>query len=330
MVNISRAFTLCRRRLCLWLWIRYRKLCRPVTKKYMKQSPSFYAIWFMLLIPIFAAYYWTPSATFAFSNSGIEGVVSSFYLSVITITTLGFGDISPTNTFAMILTSMESLLGITLIGLFLNALSHQHSEEAGKKERDDLTEDFNRTVGEIKKASQEMVEEVERSSQEMVNQITGGDSYPVFVVEVVDNDTGELNKYIRIGQGKKYPLYDVKCCFYEQGLGDIEGIETTDLPSMNKGAAYKAGQQCIEGNNPRIFIVDTSARNGIFRQYTFIHKDKDSNAWKVAYVINKLSENGIELERHESTGFSISEFEFNIQAIWLISKKMSENKASDL
>jgi hypothetical protein len=48
-----------------------------------------------------------------------------FYLSAVTITTVGYGDIVPLTTSARLLVSIEAILGIVLIGLFLNALSYE-------------------------------------------------------------------------------------------------------------------------------------------------------------------------------------------------------------
>jgi hypothetical protein len=47
------------------------------------------------------------------------------YFSATTITTLGFGDIVPLSTAARMVVSLESVLGIVLIGLFVNALSSE-------------------------------------------------------------------------------------------------------------------------------------------------------------------------------------------------------------
>src|SRR5262249_9439041 len=45
-----------------------------------------------------------------------------FYLSAVTITTVGYGDIVPLTTTARVLVSSEAILGIVVIGLFLNSL----------------------------------------------------------------------------------------------------------------------------------------------------------------------------------------------------------------
>jgi hypothetical protein len=48
--------------------------------------------------------------------------VRAFYLSAVTITTLGFGDVVPVTTRARALIASEALLGVVLAGLFVNAV----------------------------------------------------------------------------------------------------------------------------------------------------------------------------------------------------------------
>jgi hypothetical protein len=47
------------------------------------------------------------------------------YFSAVTITTLGYGDIVPITTWARLIVALESVLGIVLIGLFLNSLARE-------------------------------------------------------------------------------------------------------------------------------------------------------------------------------------------------------------
>lgn len=47
------------------------------------------------------------------------------YFSVVTITTLGYGDVVPITDFNRFLVGLESILGLVLIGLFLNSLSRE-------------------------------------------------------------------------------------------------------------------------------------------------------------------------------------------------------------
>jgi len=73
-------------------------------------------------------------------NSNCLGLDSSFidslYLSLVTITTLGFGDITPSTDLGKIVTSSAALFGILMLGLFLNSLSHALSAELIKKNQD--------------------------------------------------------------------------------------------------------------------------------------------------------------------------------------------------
>jgi voltage-gated potassium channel Kch len=50
------------------------------------------------------------------------------YFSAATITTLGIGDISPITAAARVAVSLELILGIVLIGLFLNSLSQKRQQ----------------------------------------------------------------------------------------------------------------------------------------------------------------------------------------------------------
>ncbi len=50
------------------------------------------------------------------------------YFSAVTITTLGYGDIVPISDRSRILVGVESVLGLILVGLFLNSLSHEQAE----------------------------------------------------------------------------------------------------------------------------------------------------------------------------------------------------------
>jgi len=56
---------------------------------------------------------------------GIGGLMRMLYFSVTTITTLGLGDIVPISDRARLAVISESILGIILIGLFVNALTKE-------------------------------------------------------------------------------------------------------------------------------------------------------------------------------------------------------------
>ena len=69
------------------------------------------------------------SASKGFPSSISGNFVRMFYLSAVTITTLGYGDVIPITTTSRILVSFEAILGLVLIGLFLNALWYEGKSE---------------------------------------------------------------------------------------------------------------------------------------------------------------------------------------------------------
>ncbi|MBL4638670.1 MAG: two pore domain potassium channel family protein [Proteobacteria bacterium] len=69
---------------------------------------------YLLLIPIFGILYWLNPTFWPEPLTFIQ----SIYFSVITITTLGYGDISPVTETARLISAVEALSGIVLIGLF--------------------------------------------------------------------------------------------------------------------------------------------------------------------------------------------------------------------
>ncbi|MDF0752008.1 potassium channel family protein [Marinobacter sp. 71-i] len=99
-------------------------------------SPTQVGILYAFLVLAFTLLYWfCPS----FWKSPLT-FIDSFYFSVVTITTLGYGDITPQTNAARLATSAESLSGIFVIGLFLNAITYNFSArelETKRKEEDE-------------------------------------------------------------------------------------------------------------------------------------------------------------------------------------------------
>lgn len=108
---------------------------REYLKKLMNKKPIVYGVLYLSLIPLYAvAYTVLPEASMQLNNHE-SGLFSFFYFSVITITTLGYGDITPIGKLGQLLTASEALSGIILIGLFLNSLSHQRGVEVQENEK---------------------------------------------------------------------------------------------------------------------------------------------------------------------------------------------------
>jgi len=97
--------------------------------KLMSDLPPFY--YFYLFIGLIVAF-----AFLFFVIQGFKGIDltlrDSFYFSVITITTLGYGDIVPISYWTKFWAAFEAILGIIVFGLFLMALAEKRSETTAK------------------------------------------------------------------------------------------------------------------------------------------------------------------------------------------------------
>ena len=82
-------------------------------------SPLCIGAIYFLLIPAFGLIYYLNSEFWLNPLT----LIQSLYLSVVTITTLGYGDIIPQTELARGLTAIEAVLGIVIIGVFLNAVA---------------------------------------------------------------------------------------------------------------------------------------------------------------------------------------------------------------
>lgn len=84
---------------------------------------------YLCLIPIFALiYHWLPDGQFRIPDSGGVDYGSWLYYSIVTITTLGFGDYTPMGGGAQAVTAIEVGLGLAIMGFFLNAVGAMKSE----------------------------------------------------------------------------------------------------------------------------------------------------------------------------------------------------------
>ncbi len=102
--------------------------------KKLLHSPVAIGFFYLLLIPAFGViYYLKPS----FWKEPLT-IIQSVYFSVVTITTLGYGDIAPQTEPARILAALEAVFGIVTIGLFLNAVARQSNEDKEFRRKETL------------------------------------------------------------------------------------------------------------------------------------------------------------------------------------------------
>ncbi|MDE7412598.1 MAG: potassium channel family protein [Muribaculaceae bacterium] len=89
-------------------------------------------VWICLYIgltPVFALIYWAlPDGQFRIPDGGGVDYGSWLYYSIVTITTLGFGDYTPAHGWAQAVTAVEVMCGLTILGFFLNAVGSMKSE----------------------------------------------------------------------------------------------------------------------------------------------------------------------------------------------------------
>ncbi len=96
---------------------------------------------YLIAIPIFAVLYsLLPQGSFRVPDGGSFDFGACIYYSIVTISTLGFGDYTPCVASSECLTALEVMCGITVLGFFLNAVGAMKSEidvesEAEKQRR---------------------------------------------------------------------------------------------------------------------------------------------------------------------------------------------------
>lgn len=84
---------------------------------------------YIALTPVFALiYHWLPDGQFRIPDGAPTDYGSWLYYSLVTITTLGFGDYTPAMGWAQAVTAIEVVCGVTIIGFFLNAVGSMKSE----------------------------------------------------------------------------------------------------------------------------------------------------------------------------------------------------------
>lgn len=89
-------------------------------------------VWMGLYVcatPIFALIYWAlPDDQFRIPDGAGVDYGSWFYYSIVTITTLGFGDYTPAHAASQAVTAVEVMCGLLLMGFFLNSVGSMKSE----------------------------------------------------------------------------------------------------------------------------------------------------------------------------------------------------------
>jgi len=108
--------------------------------KILKRPYLWFLVYFLIIIAFTIIYICLPKTDWGGCES-INIVIDSLYFSVVTITTLGFGDVFPeSGTTARIFVTIEAILGILSIGFFLNDLAiaqSQRLDDENKRNEDE-------------------------------------------------------------------------------------------------------------------------------------------------------------------------------------------------
>ena len=100
----------------------------------LSRNPLAWFVVYLLVIVVFAFTFWLlPAGSL---NSEVNAL-DACYFSIVTITTLGYGEINPVSDMAKIAASAEAIAGIVVIGLFLNSLWQRFTAtvEAAQEEK---------------------------------------------------------------------------------------------------------------------------------------------------------------------------------------------------
>lgn len=103
-----------------------------MVSKLIEQKPKFYGWTYIAFVITYFFIYLTFHSVLGLSDSCVDSV----YLSLVTITTLGFGDITPTTDIGKIVVSSQAFFGVMVLGLFLNSLSHERSQSISDTEKE--------------------------------------------------------------------------------------------------------------------------------------------------------------------------------------------------
>lgn len=114
--------------MCIWIGV---ILVNRALESSMRFWPLLLGMVYLVVIAVFGEVYLDSSD---FSKK-MENRVDSYYFSVVTITTLGYGDIYPIQKKAKIQTAVQTLSGVLLLGLFLLYLARSQSEEEAKSRK---------------------------------------------------------------------------------------------------------------------------------------------------------------------------------------------------
>lgn len=108
-----------------------------ISNLFKKYAPAIYGWTYLICILLFAIiYFLLPVGSFKVQNVDISNPITFLYFSTITITTVGYGDVSPVSIAAQAAVTLEPIFGLFLIGFFLNSLAQRQSQKISQEEKE--------------------------------------------------------------------------------------------------------------------------------------------------------------------------------------------------
>jgi hypothetical protein len=99
------------------------------------RRPVVYGALYLCVIPTYALIYsYSIGMDLEYTKTS-DTLLTNLYYSVVTITTLGYGDILPKNVETQLVVATEVLFGVLLIGLFLNSIAQHISQKISSEEK---------------------------------------------------------------------------------------------------------------------------------------------------------------------------------------------------
>ena len=141
---------------------------------------------YVCLIPLFALIYWAlPDGQFRIPDNAGTDFGSWLYYSIVTISTLGFGDYTPAHGWAQCVTAVEVVTGLAVFGFFLNSVGSMKSDIDVLSEREHARQ--------MHIASQE--DKIEKSTPLILHNLNLFLSYCYAVTTPLDRRAGTNIKY---------------------------------------------------------------------------------------------------------------------------------------
>jgi hypothetical protein len=130
-------------------------------KRAASVRPKRVLTYYLMLILIFAGADWLFGCVRYTNDANTPvGLWGCLYFSIVTVTTLGYGDLTPSGSLGMTFAAAEALFGIVVIGLFLNSLWQVYTNainETQKEAADEAAKEAERRRFSVYKAYFEIV-----------------------------------------------------------------------------------------------------------------------------------------------------------------------------